>query len=157
MDEPKPYKSKIRHLKAVEDGARAGARQPREGGGVLRKRQLQSRLEAQNDTLIDELDRAKRAQAMTRSLLEGMVRHHGPTSLSFDFLESCTGHEVEWPQAGSFGLTLKLKAPKLEEVAPPEPVGDDPFVANLGPVAKMAYEVAVAKAQQEERDALRRK
>lgn len=160
MEDPKPYKPKIRLLKPQDDGARLGTR-PKPVGGLMRKRQLRQRTEAQNDALLNELEEHKGAVARLKGILEGIVRTHGEQVLDMDFLnESCLEGRIELEGKPPNFLVVKLLAVKeapAPEPAPQFPPTDDPFVADLTPVARIAYEAAYAKAIKEQDTSIRLK
>lgn len=157
------YKPKIRVLTTVDSKGRLGTR-PKGGGKVMRKRQLLGRSEAQLDKTLDELERYKGEVARLKGLLEGIVRTHGEQALDGDFLnESCTAGAIEIAFRAPNWVVVKLQAPKIVE-APAEgntppvfPKSDDPFVANLSPTARIAYEDAYAKAIEEQSGRVRLK
>jgi hypothetical protein len=157
---PKPYKPNVRTLKPSDGASRLGTR-AKPTGKTMRGRQLLSRSEAHLDKVLDELQTYKGEVARLKGLLEGIVRTHGEQALDGDFLnESCTeGNIVIEFRAPNF-VVVKLAPPKLVE--PPAPVpqfppSDDPFVANLSPNARIAYEAAYAKAKEEEAGMVRLK
>lgn len=154
------YKPKIRVLTTVDSKGRLGTR-PKGGGKVMRKRQLLGRSEAQLDKTLDELERYKGEVARLKGLLEGIVRTHGEQALDGDFLnESCTAGAVEITFRAPNWVVVKLQAPKIVEAPEPAPVfppTDDPFVANLSPTARIAYEDAYAKAIEEQSGRVRLK
>lgn len=157
MEEPKPYKKNVRVLKPQADGARLGTR-PKPTGDLNRKRQLRQRTEAQNDQLLNELDQYKGITARLRGLLEGIVRTHGEQALDVDFLnESCTEGRIEIEQRPPNFVVVKLLAVKEAPPPPQFPPTDDPFVANLSPNARIAYEAAYAKAIKEQDTSIRLK
>jgi hypothetical protein len=145
------YKPKIRVLKTVDTKGRLGTL-PKPTGNALRQKQLRSRVESQNDKLLDEIEELRAANARWRGLLEGIIRTHGEQVLDVDFLnESCTHGAIEVIQRPPNFVVVKLPAPKVvEDPSPPQfPPTDDPFVANLTPDARIAYEAAYAKAMEE--------
>lgn len=154
------YKPKIRVLTTVDSKGRLGTR-PKPGGKVMRKRQLLSRSEEQLDKTLDELELLKGSHARLRGLLEGIVRTHGEQVLDVDFLnESCTAGAIDIETCPPNFVIVKLQAPKIVEAPEPAPVfppTDDPFVANLSPNARIAYEAAYAKAIEEESGRVRLK
>lgn len=154
------YKPKIRVLTTVDSKGRLGTRS-KPGGKVMRKRQLLARSEGQLDKTLDELERYKGEVARLKGLLEGIVRTHGEQVLDGDFLnESCTAGAIEIAFRAPNWVVVKLQAPKIVEAPEPAPVfppTDDPFVANLSPNARIAYESAYAKAIEEESGRVRLK
>jgi len=155
------YKPNIRVLKTVDSKGRLGTR-PKDGGKVMRKRQLLARSEGQLDRTLDELERYKGEVARLKGLLEGIVRTHGEQVLDGDFLnESCVAGAIVIEFRPPSWVVVKLAPPKLvEPPAPPPPEfppTDDPFVANLSPNARIAYEDAYAKAMEEQSGRVRLK
>jgi len=81
--------------------------------------------------------------------------------LDGDFLnESCMHGAIDIEFRQPNWVVIKLQPPKIVEAPPPAPEfppTDDPFVANLSPDARIAYEAAYAKAIEEQAGMVRLK